>query len=80
MLDYSAVFLLQTRPWAGLAKGGECRESSSGGESNCPVVERLNKGCWAYIRGGDPTVQLYQSYCPGPVAGSRNLRNTSHVE
>eukprot|EP00959_Pyramimonas_sp_CCMP1952_P001336 27377-Pyramimonas_sp.AAC.1 len=30
------------------------------------------KGCWAYIRGGDPTVQLFQSYRPGPVAGSRN--------
>eukprot|EP00976_Prorocentrum_cordatum_P061004 1176125-Prorocentrum_minimum.AAC.1 len=26
--------------------------------------------CWACIRGGDPTVQLYQSYCPGPVARS----------
>eukprot|EP00976_Prorocentrum_cordatum_P066025 1178150-Prorocentrum_minimum.AAC.5 len=32
----------------------------------------IYKGCWACIRGGT-TVQLYeQSYCTGPVAGSRN--------
>eukprot|EP00959_Pyramimonas_sp_CCMP1952_P312944 6550584-Pyramimonas_sp.AAC.1 len=30
-----------------------------------------HKGCWGYIRGGPFTIQLYQSYWPGPIAGSR---------
>eukprot|EP00976_Prorocentrum_cordatum_P018079 365622-Prorocentrum_minimum.AAC.2 len=44
--------------------------------------ERLKSGTSRLLglHPGDPTVQPYRSYCPRPVAGSRSLRNDSHME